>query len=82
MPDIWFAWCFSHGRLHTFHPSAGDPLGAWCGALWTRLNGTDEEAAVADKQARYGDAQFIDHLPLDEQLAIHEDTAPGRLHRG
>lgn len=57
-----FAWCFSHGRLHRF---TREP---WCTATWVRLNGTTEDEALAAKRARFGDAQFLRHLPLEQQL--------------
>lgn len=71
----WYAWCFSHGRLHTFHPGPDDD-GAWCTAEWSRLNGNNAQAALADKQTRYGDAQFLNELPLDVQMAVIEETSP------
>jgi hypothetical protein len=59
-----YAWCFSHGRLHHF---AGH---AWCTATWTPLTGTSEAEALADKHNRYGDAQFLDQLPLEQQYEL------------
>ncbi len=59
-----YAWCFSHGRMHTFVPSTEHPDGAWCTAEWMPLDGGTEDAALTDKQTRYGDAQFIHHLPF------------------
>ncbi len=59
-----FAWCFSHGRLHRF---TNRP---WCTATWVPLTGTTEDDALADKAARFGDAVFIDHLPLEQQAAV------------
>ncbi len=76
MSSPWFVWCFSHGRLHTFSPTSEYPDGAWCTALWSRLKGDHEKAALADKKARYGDAQFLHHLPLDVQVAVSEETEP------
>lgn len=70
------AWCFSHGRLHTFRPTAEYPDGAWCTALWVPLDGADPFAAEKNKLDRYGDAQFIHHIAdLDEQMRIHELAA-------
>jgi hypothetical protein len=74
----WYAWCFSHGRLHHFTPSSEYPDGAWCTAHWSRLNGTSEDEALADKSARYGDTQFLDALPLDVQVAVIDETRPRR----
>lgn len=76
----WYAWCFSHGRLHTFVPrgEAESPDGAWCTADWSRLAGASEGEALADKQDRYGDAQFLDHLPLEVQVAVMDETTPLR----
>lgn len=62
----YYAWCFSHGRLHLF----AEPEGPWCTAGWVRLTGGFEEEALADKQTRFGDAQFLHHLPNDQQVAI------------
>ncbi len=58
-----FAWCFSHGRMHRFR---AEP---WCTATWASLAGTTEAEATADKQARFGDAQFLDDLPLEVQVS-------------
>ncbi|MFJ8690199.1 hypothetical protein [Micromonospora wenchangensis] len=71
-PTTTYAWCFSHGRMHTFVPSAEYPDGAWCTAEWMPLDGDTEVAALADKHARYGDAQFIHHLPFEAQVQISE----------
>jgi hypothetical protein len=58
-----FAWCFSHGRLHT------DP--AWCTASWSPLPGaTTEEEALTEKRQRFGDAEFLHQLPLGLQVAV------------
>jgi hypothetical protein len=67
---IFYAWCFSHGRLHTFD---GAP---WCTATWTRLTGTTEAEALADKQARYGDAQFLHQLTGEQQLDLITNRDP------
>jgi hypothetical protein len=61
-----FAWCFSHGRLHRF---ARPP---WCTATWARLAGATEAEAMADKDARFGGAQFMHQLPLETQLELVE----------
>jgi hypothetical protein len=64
------AWCFSHGRMHTF-----DSLnGAWCTASWVDL-GT-RYAAVAEQRKRdhFGDARFMDELPLEAQVAVIEQV--------
>lgn len=64
MTDTFYAWCFSHGRLHHF---TNDP---WCTAIWTRLNGDTEAEAVANKEARYGDAQFVHQLSAEQQITF------------
>lgn len=58
-----YAWCFSHGRMHTF----SDMREAWCTADWIPLDGSTEGAAHADKVARYGDAIHHGHLSLEAQ---------------
>lgn len=71
MPEplpVRFAWCFSHGVMHRF-----DPADPWCTATWVWLASRDEADALADKAARYGDAQFLHHLPADQQLAIIQE---------
>ncbi|MEV8638951.1 hypothetical protein AB0395_45585 [Streptosporangium sp. NPDC051023] len=49
------------------------------------LSGTEAEQvaraaleALADKQARFGDAQFIDQLPLDTQVEVVDETGVSR----
>ncbi|GAA1065185.1 hypothetical protein [Streptomyces asiaticus] len=59
-----FAWCFSHGRLHHF---TSEP---WCTATWAILPGTTEAEALATKEERYGDAEFLHQLPDDQQIAL------------
>lgn len=66
-----YAWCLDHGRLHHFTQKEG----AWCSALWVALDGTDEQSALADKQARFGDAQFFDQLPQQVQVELVESRA-------
>lgn len=62
-----YAWCFSHGCIHRFITKR-DP---WCTATWAPLVGSTEAEALADKQTRYGDAQFLHQLPdMDVQLAL------------
>lgn len=60
-----FAWCFSHGALHTF-PAATQP---WCTAVWVPLPGANRDEALLAKKERYGDAEFVDQLPADQQQA-------------
>ncbi|MFG1858444.1 hypothetical protein ACGFJT_41895 [Actinomadura geliboluensis] len=62
-----YAWCFSHGRLHRFH---ADPARAWCTATWMPLEGESEDAALADKNTRYGQALFDHELARDQRLAV------------
>lgn len=69
--DSEWAWCFSHGRLHRF--TSGDE--PWCTATWTRLTGATEDEALADKQARFGDAQFLHHLPDEQQLQLIQNRS-------
>lgn len=61
---FWWAWCFSHGRMHTFR---GDP---WCGAMWAPLDGATEDEALAEKRQLFGDAQFDDALPMDVRVVL------------
>lgn len=68
-----YAWCFDHGRLHAFKPES-----PWCTARWVWLDGGDDVLATQDKRLRYGDAQFLDQLPADEQLAIIRESATRR----
>lgn len=64
-PEPTYAWCFSHGRLHTFWPSR-----TWCTANWIEMDGATEEEALYDKQGRFGDASFIHDLPADLRLFV------------
>jgi len=65
LPDR-YAWCFSHGFMHTF-----DPEMPWCTATWVWLDGDFKDQAASDKQQRYGDAKFLHELPDTEaQLAV------------
>jgi hypothetical protein len=52
--------------MHTFWPDRT----AWCTATWTVVDGATEEDAFEAKVKRFGDAQFIHHLPLDQQEEI------------
>ena len=61
-----WAWCFSHGRLHRF-ASGEEP---WCTATWAWLRGATENEALVDKSITYGDAQFLHHLPAEQQLQL------------
>ncbi|MFB8182661.1 hypothetical protein ACFC8N_43060 [Streptomyces sp. NPDC055966] len=60
-----------HGRLHHFTQKEG----AWCSALWVALSGDNEPSALADKQTRFGDAQFFDQLPQTVQVELVESRA-------
>ena len=64
-PKPTYAWCFSHGRLHTFWPSR-----IWCTADWIELAGATKEEALHDKRSRFGEAQFIHGLPSDQRLSV------------
>jgi len=46
-----FAWCFSHGRLHTFWTDETP----WCTATWVWLDGTTEDEAMQIKASAYGE---------------------------
>lgn len=61
-----YAWCFSHGRLHTFSTDRNP----WCTATWTWLHGDTETTATANKTAKYGDAQFLHQLPQEQQINV------------
>lgn len=64
------AWCFSHGRMHTFDGING----AWCTANWVDM-GTAYLAVAEDrKRAHFGDARFMDELPLEAQEAVIEQV--------
>ncbi|WP_127468743.1 hypothetical protein [Streptomyces sp. B27] len=65
-----YAWCFSHGVLHTF-PAGDIP---WCTAVWVAFTAATEAEALASKHAAYGDAQFLDGLPVDKQIEVIETT--------
>lgn len=73
LPPTTYAWCFSHGDLHRF-PKDGTP---WCTAAWVAFTAATEADAFAAKRAAYGDAQFLDGLPVDKQIEIIE-TADAR----
>jgi hypothetical protein len=75
MADQTYAWCFSHGRMHIFRPSSEYPDGAWCTARWMPLAGATEEDALADKQDRYGSAQFEHQLPFVKRTTVIEECA-------
>ncbi|WP_275558467.1 hypothetical protein [Streptomyces sp. 5-6(2022)] len=59
-----YAWCFSHGRLHHFDDEP------WCTATWAILPGATEDEALATKEERYGDAEFLHQLRDDQQIAL------------
>lgn len=65
-PSTFFAWCFSHGRMHHFD---GEP---WCTASWVGFTAATEQAALEAKQHAYGDAEFLDQLPVDKQIEVIE----------
>lgn len=75
MDHVTYAWCFSHGRMHFFRPTTEHPDGAWCTALWVTLAGETEEAAIADKEARFGGAQFAHHLGPGQHVEVYEAHA-------
>lgn len=68
-----YAWCFSHGVLHTFRE--GDT--PWCTATWIAFTATTRTDALAAKHAAYGDAQFLHDLPVEKQVEVIE-TADAR----
>jgi len=63
-----YAWCFDHGTLHRFHADEKP----WCSAAWVSFAAPTEELALDAKHAAYGDAVFLDQLPLDKQLEVIE----------
>jgi len=66
-----FAWCFSHGRLHTFWTDETP----WCTATWVWLDGTTEDEAMQIKASAYGEAVFLHDLPSAEaQLAVMDKS--------
>ncbi len=76
----WFAWCFDHGRMHTFVPRGEEdaPEGAWCTAGWVKLDGATEEEATTDKVSRFGDARFAHQLPSDTQIVLIREWSARR----
>ncbi|PKV82592.1 hypothetical protein [Streptomyces sp. TLI_146] len=63
---VTYAWCFVHASLHVF-AQASTP---WCTAAWAALDAADREAALTEKQTRFGAARFFDELPREQQLAL------------
>jgi hypothetical protein len=63
-----YAWCFSHGQLHTF---AADES-PWCTATWVPFTAATKEQALEAKRAAYGEAQFLDALTLEQQVEVIE----------
>ncbi|MCP9209517.1 hypothetical protein [Streptomyces cucumeris] len=70
-PSIGYAWCFDHGRMHRF--LRRDP---WCDAAWVHLKGNTEEEASRYRREVWGEAQFLNELSSERQLAALEE---GRL---
>lgn len=68
MPKTTYAWCFSHGLLHTF-PAASDP---WCTGKWVPFSARSEEEALEGKAMSYGEAVFFDDLAYDQKLEVLE----------
>jgi hypothetical protein len=64
------AWCFSHGRMHTF----GSSDGAWCTADWVDLGASNPALAEDRKRAHFGDARFMHDLPLEAQEAVMQQV--------
>ncbi|AJC55103.1 hypothetical protein GZL_02512 [Streptomyces sp. 769] len=76
--DTRFAYCFDHGDLHVFQHEV-----SWCTAVWVSLAGTSSAEAMADKQASFGAARFLDQLPLEQQAELlAERTVEQRLQPG
>ncbi len=65
-----YAWCFSHGRMHTF----GDINGAWCTGHWVDLGTHFRVSAEDRKEAHFGDARVLHELPLEAQQAVIEQV--------
>ena len=73
-----YAWCFSCGCPHLFRP-----VDTPCTALWVYLAGVTEGEARSDKQARYGDAQFLHQLPdVEAQAAVMQLSQQQRPEEG
>lgn len=66
MPKTTYAWCFSHGLLHTF-PAGTDP---WCTGNWVPFSARSEAEALEGKTMSYGDAVFFDDLTGDQKLEV------------
>lgn len=64
-----YAWCFSHGTMHTFGVD-----GAWCTADWVDLGTSNEASAERIKQDHFGDARFMNDLPIEAQEAVIEQV--------
>ncbi|MEU3464463.1 hypothetical protein ABZ721_31485 [Streptomyces sp. NPDC006733] len=62
----WFAWCFDHGRLHTFAAVTAP----WCTAAWVRLHGDTEAEALQDKVGRFGSCVYFDQLSADQVAEV------------
>lgn len=73
MKTAHYARCFSHGTLHTF-PVGDTP---WCAATWIAFTAATRTDALAAKRAAYGEAQFLDGLPVEKQIEVIE-TADAR----
>ena len=61
-----FAWCFSHGTMHSF-PTGQPP---WCTAQWVAFIASTEESALESKTAAYGDARFFEQLTPAQKLDV------------
>lgn len=59
------AWCFSHGRMHTFGSD-----GTWCGGNWVDLGTPYLAVAEDEKRVHFGDARFMHELPAEAQEAV------------
>jgi len=68
MDRLTHAWCFSHGRMHTFDADETP----WCTASWVAFAVTGELQALEAKQAAYGGARFLNELPVEKQLEVME----------
>ena len=58
--------------IHTFHLRRENPNGAWCTATWVPFIAASEEQAIEAKRAAYGDARFLDDLPVEKRVEVIE----------
>lgn len=69
-----YAWCFDHGRMHSF-PYLQAP---WCTAAWVAFPADTPEEALTQKKTAYGEAVFLGDLPQAQQCAVYDTLANRR----